>query len=152
MISCVAVTDRPRSRRVVSNHASDRAHVATGWVGRESAADFPEPGVQGRARHAGLNTGGVGADFADGSKMLAEIDNESCSESFARQSRARAARNQREAMLLRITHKPTNILLVQRHNDTGGLDLKNARIRAIQPARNLIEKNLSLEETLQVIF
>src|SRR5207247_2479991 len=101
---------------------------------------------------AGLHAHGIGIDFENVAKVLAEVDDQSGAERLAGQSRASATRNQRDALLLRVAHQAADVFLIARQDDTGRLHLKDARIRAIQTASDIVETNIALEEAMQIIL
>ena len=67
-------------------------------------------------------------------------------------SRCRRRADQGDALLLGITHEMADVRLIARQHDAGRLDLKNARVRAVQVPGDVIKENLPLEETLQIIL
>src|SRR5262245_17196683 len=126
MMARVAIFDGARAGGVVCQHAAYRADAAAGRVGRKATSDLRQSRVEACPGHARLHAHRVGADFDYLSKVLAEIDNETRAQRFARQSSSRPARDEGDALLLRVSHEAAHVFLIPRQDDAGRLDLKDA--------------------------
>src|SRR5262249_14848753 len=135
-----------RARSVVGDHAADGAHIAAGRIGSETPAHRLQPGIQVAVDDAGLHAHVLVADLDDAAKVAAHVDDDAVAKALARHAGARAARDQRDRLLRRVTHQPLHVLLVARYDHAERPDLKNARIRAVHRPRQIVEQNLALDE------
>ena len=76
---------------------------------------------------------------------------QSAAERFTRDASAGTAGDERDLILEAVADEGDEIFLIARHDDAAGFDLEVAGVGAVEGAREVVEKKLSLEEPLQVV-
>ena len=151
MIAGVAVPERVCPGGIGGQHASNGALGAAGRVGGKTTPRLGQLNVKVPIDDAGLDAHRIGPDFQNGSEMSAEVHDQARAEGFPGHAAARPARNQRDLVLGRVPNQVLNIFFVLRDNDPQRLHLKDASIRAVQSASQVVKEELTFEDASKVI-
>src|SRR5205807_2368017 len=117
----------------------------------EAAALAGQARVQVAADDAGLHAHGVGPHVEDGAEVPAEIDDQAGAERLAGDAAAGAARDQRDAALAGVADQGAHVVFVARRDGAERLDLKDAGVGAVEGAREVVEEEVPLDESLEVV-
>src|SRR5262249_1062005 len=84
--------------------------------------------------------------------MAAQINNDSAAERFPCDPSPGAPRNNRDLMLARIANEGLHVLFIAGDNDTGRLDLEDARIGAVQCSGEIVEEEVAFDPPPEVVM
>ena len=104
-----AVLQPVAARGIDGNHAADGRDSAVGRIGPEHAALALQMGVEYRMDHTRLQTNRLGVGAENPPHVAREIDHDAATQRFASQTRAGAARLNRQLFLRRVFHDRRNI-------------------------------------------
>jgi hypothetical protein len=94
---------------------------------------------------------GVRAHLDDAAEALAEVDDEPGAKRLAADAGAGAAGDERDVVLMGVADERLQVLLVARPDHAGRRHLEDAGVGAVEGARQVVKKQLALEEALQVV-
>ncbi len=143
----VAVLDRARATRIISRHPAERRLRAGRDVDREPEAAAPQLRVQRIEHHAGLDQRGARllVDFQNAVEVLAVVDDQRFADGLPALRAARAARQDRHALLLGNRNRGPCRLFAARHNHADRLHLVDRSVGGIAAAACGIEQDLAVE-------
>jgi hypothetical protein len=152
VIASVAVAERVGPRGVGGQHSSYGALGAARRIGSKPATYLGQLRIQLSVNDAGLHANCVASDFQDGPKMRTQIHDQAGAEGLSRHAAARSSRNKWDLVLCRVSDQTLNVFFIPRDNDPERLHLKDAGVRAVQCASQVVKKELAFEDAAKVIL
>ncbi len=136
MIDGLAVENRPRTARIVRDHATDRRAAGRRHIGREPQAVWPELRVQLVEDDAGLDAGPAFGDvhLQDMVEVLRRIDLESGTDRLPGLRRSSAACGHRASVPPRDPDRSNHVLARADDDDADRFNLIDAGVRGVQRA------------------
>ena len=146
MVDGLAVDDGARAGGVVADHAAEVGPAGGGDVGAELQAVRRQAPVELVENDAGLHADRAAGrvDVEDRVQVLAAIDDDAGADRLARQAGAAAAGDDRDVASRRRSARADDVLGGLRHDDAERLDLVDAGVGAVEPARRGVEADLAV--------
>ena len=153
VIDRLAVPERPGARRVVADHPAERRPVARRDVGPEHQPERLQVRIELIEHDPRLDPHGhrVAIDDADPVHVLGEVDHDGRPDRLPGEARGRPSREDRHPLLGGDPDDRDDVLGRPRHDHAQGLDLVQARVGGVQPARPAIEADLGACLSAQAI-
>ena len=152
MIDRLAVHHRPRAGRVVADHPAKRRPAGGRHVRPELQPVLADRPVQVVEYHSRLHPDPPSGDvhLADVVEVLRAVQNDARSDGLAREAGATAARGDGDLQLGGDLHRGRQVVGRLRHDDAKRLDLVEAGVGGVEPARGVVKANLTGNVPAQV--
>jgi hypothetical protein len=152
VVAHVTMQKQARPRSIRRQHAPNGALNIAGRLRNEPATVLTKVPIQIAAHDTGLDPDAIRGGIQDGPEMPADVNDEPRAKRFPGKARTRASGHQRQRMFPGVADQGLEVGFVARDRHAERQHLKDAGIGAVEGARQLIEKEISFDETTKVVL